>query len=96
MVYREDSKGFHKKDIRTQIPITPTRALTIYKSQGQTLERVLVRVKSLKDGNPQNYKHKFGLLYTAFSRVKEICNLRITHYPKDLLSRTTISYTCEL
>jgi hypothetical protein len=27
-------------DIREQIPITPTRALTYYKAQGQTLKRV--------------------------------------------------------
>ena len=93
MAFWEDSKKVHNKDVRVQIPITPTRALTIYKAQGQTLDHVFVRIKSLKEGKSKNYRHKFGLLYTAFTRVKEFLHLRISQYPDDLLLRTKITPT---
>ncbi len=73
--------------MRTQIPLTPMRAITVYKAQGQTLKRVLIRIKTKDQARQQPYRHKFGLLYTAFSRVKSLKDMRITHFPKDLLSQ---------
>ena len=66
---------------------TPTRALTFYKAQGLTLAKVLVRIKSIRNGKEYEYRHKFGLLYTAFSRVRDMNDLRITHHTRDLWPR---------
>ena len=76
--------------MRTQISITPTRALTYYKAQGLTLERVLVRIQSERDGRKHKYRHKFGLLYTAFSRVKDFEHLRITEHTRELRPRDSV------
>ena len=72
--------------VRTQIPITPTRALTFYKAQGLTLDRVLVRINSIRNGRPVKYKHTFGLLYTGFSRVRDFNHLRMTYTTRSLRS----------
>ncbi len=82
--YYDDGKDKDFEAVRTQIPITPTRALTYYNAQGLTLERVLARIDSITGGQHHKYRHKFGLLYTAFSRVKEFDHLRITHHSREL------------
>ena len=78
-----DAKTPDYDSVRTQIPITPTRALTFYKAQGLTLDRVFVRIKSRKKNK---YKHKFGLLYTGFSRVRDFNHLRMTYTTRSLRS----------
>ena len=83
----DDGKAGRQPDyesIRTQIPITPTRALTFYKAQGLTLERVFVRINSIRNGKPYKYRHKFGLLYTGFSRVRDFLHLRMTYHSRSL------------
>ena len=49
-VYFDDGNIVDYDSVRTQIPITPTRALTFYKAQGLTLDRVLVRINSFRKG----------------------------------------------
>ena len=83
----DDGKAGRTPDydsVRTQIPITPTRALTFYKAQGLTLERVFVRINSIRNGKPYKYRHKFGLLYTGFSRVRDFLHLRMTYHSRSL------------
>ena len=45
-----------------------------------------MRIVTIKNGLPKAYKHKFGIIYTGFSRIEMKDNLRITpvNYPHEL------------
>ena len=64
-----DSRVEHN---RTMLPITPSYAITIHKSQGQTLNKVILNL----------WRSEFasGLTYTAISRATKLEN--IAFYPE--------------
>lgn len=64
-----DKTKFHTKFKRTQFPVRLAFAMTINKSQGQSLEHVGVNL------DPQVFAH--GQLYVAFSRVTNLHGLHI-------------------
>ena len=56
-----DSSGEHN---RTMLPISPSYAITINKSQGQTLDKIIL--------NLGEHEFSSGLTYTALSRAKKL------------------------
>ena len=59
-----DSKVEHN---RTMLPITPSYAITIHKSQGQTLDKIIL--------NLGKQEFSSGLTYTAISRATKLENI---------------------
>ena len=53
---------------RTQFPVRLGYAVTVYKSQGMTLDKIVIRLPSKKD-------FALGLSYVAISRVKKLSGL---------------------
>ena len=49
---------------RTMLPLVAAYAMTIHKSQGQTLKKIII--------NPGNAEFSTGMLYTAVSRVRSL------------------------
>ena len=68
-----------KTGSRTQIPIVVAKALTTWKAQGMSLDKIYVHVSSRRNKN--------GLLYTAISRVTNPEGLLISAFEEDLLYR---------
>ena len=74
----------HKEQIRdgektiSQLPIRPAYAMTIHKSEGLTLDKVILNPKCFAPGQ----------LYTALSRVRRIENLVLTQKirPQDVIA----------
>ena len=74
----------HKEQIRdgektiSQLPIRPAYAMTIHKSEGLTLDKVILNPKCFAPGQ----------LYTALSRVRQIENLILTQKirPQDVIA----------
>ena len=62
-----------KKCMRTMIPLDPAYALTIHKSQGMSIDRIMVNLSD-REFSP-------GLSYVALSRCRKISNLAIRPYP---------------
>jgi hypothetical protein len=58
---------------RRQYPLELAYAMTIHKSQGQTLAKVC--------GNPGPSEFDAGLMYTLFSRVKDIMDIYLDPFP---------------
>ena len=70
-----DSKTEHH---RIMIPLIPSYAITIHKSQGQTLDKIII--------NLGHREFASGLTYTALSRAKKLQNIRFdtsfdNHFP---------------
>ena len=65
-----DYKVHHE---RTMIPLIPSYAITIHKSQGQTLDKIIL--------NLGNMEYASGLTYTALSRAKELENIAFEPFP---------------
>ena len=63
----------HKTQSRTMLPLQPGYALSIHKSQGQTLEDILIDLGS-SEFSP-------GLTYTALTRVRSLSNLALRKMP---------------
>ena len=63
----------HKTQSRTMLPLQPGYALSIHKSQGQTLENILIDLGS-SEFSP-------GLTYTALTRVRSLSNLALRKMP---------------
>ena len=62
----------HSCSFRRQIPITPQRALTYWKSQGLSLEQLMIRINRITNGREKPYQHSFGALFTAISHYSNI------------------------
>ena len=62
-----------------QIPLVPAYAMTIHKSQGQTLDSIQVEL--------DNGCFASGQLYTALSRCRSLSNLYLSRpvYPEDVI-----------
>ena len=58
---------------RTMIPLIPSYAITIHKSQGQTMDKIIL--------NLGNREFATGLTYTALSRAKELENIAFEPFP---------------
>jgi hypothetical protein len=58
------------------IPLIRASAMTVHKSQGATLESIIFEHRSMY--NSDTYEYVPHMLYTAFSRVKKIADIRIT------------------
>lgn len=71
-----DCKSEHN---RTMLPLTPSYAITIHKSQGQTLNKIIINLGE-KEFAP-------GLTYTAISRATKLENIAFQPFPT--LSRIT-------
>jgi ATP-dependent DNA helicase PIF1 len=56
-----------------QIPLLPSYALTIHKSQGMTLDTAIIDCKNI---------FACGQLYVALSRVRDINNLKVINFDK--------------
>ena len=59
---------------RTMIPLIPSYAITIHKSQGQTMDKIIL--------NLGNREFATGLTYTALSRAKELKNIAFEPFPE--------------
>ena len=59
---------------RTMIPLQPAYALTIHKSQGRSIDKIIANL------GPREFS--MGLSYTALSRCKKISNLALSPYPE--------------
>ena len=55
------------------IPLIPSYAITIHKSQGQTMDKIIL--------NLGNKEFATGLTYTALSRAKELENIAFEPFP---------------
>ena len=55
------------------IPLIPSYAITIHKSQGQTLDKIILNIGEKK--------YASGLTYTALSRAKKIENIAFDPFP---------------
>ena len=64
---------------RTQYPIRIAYALTIHKSQGQTLEKVVIDLGKSEQS--------LGLTFVALSRVKKFKDFIIKSFPLDRISK---------
>ena len=58
---------------RTMLPLIPSYAITIHKSQGQTLDKIILNIGEKK--------YASGLTYTALSRAKKIENIAFDPLP---------------
>ena len=58
---------------RTMIPLTPSYAISIHKSQGQTMDKIILNLGE-SDFAP-------GLTYTALSRAKKLENIAFDPFP---------------
>ena len=56
------------------IPLQPSYALTIHKSQGMSLDKIMV--------NLGNREYSLGLTYVALSRGKKISNVALDPFPE--------------
>ena len=63
-------QGSHR---RTQLPLIPGFGFTIHKSQGMTLDKVIINL------GPREFSH--GLTYTAVSRVRSLNSLAFSPFP---------------
>jgi len=68
----DSSKGMGFTMTRHQFPVKPAFAITIHKSQGQTLSYVGIDLRN------EVFTH--GQLYVAFSRVKRKSHLKVIMY----------------
>ena len=59
--------------MRIMLPLVPAYAISIHKSQGMTLEKVIVNLGSKE--------YAIGLTYTAISRCKTFENLAFLPFP---------------
>ena len=70
-------RQWHKKNklcIRVMIPLQPAYAMTIHKSQGMSLDRIIANLGDREFSN--------GLTYTALSRCRKISNLALSPFPE--------------
>ena len=58
---------------RTMLPLIPSYAITIHKSQGQTLDKIIV--------NLGDREFASGLTYTALSRTTKLQNIKFDPFP---------------
>jgi hypothetical protein len=72
-----------KTGSRTQIPIVVAKALTTWKAQGMSLDKIYVHVNKTRN--------KKGLFYTAVSRVTRPEGLLISSFDGELLDRIAAS-----
>ena len=68
-----------KSETRSQYPIRLAYALTIHKSQGQTLDKVVVDLGK--------NERSLGLAFVALSRVKNYTDFIIQPFPLDRLTK---------
>ena len=59
---------------RTMLPLIPSYAISIHKSQGQTLSKIILNI------GKQEYAP--GLTYTALSRAKKLENIAFDPFPQ--------------
>ena len=69
----------NRRKTRTQIPIVVSRALTTYKAQGMSLEKVYAYLK--------DHWLTYGLDYTAISRVTDPNGLILHDFSPNLLDK---------
>ena len=55
------------------LPLIPSYAITIHKSQGQTLNKIIVDLRTREFAS--------GLTYTALSRTTKLQNIRFEPFP---------------
>ena len=70
---------------RIMLPLIPSYAITIHKSQGQTLDKIIV--------NLGDKEFASGLTYTALSRATKLQNIKFDPFPN--LSRIKSIFTKE-
>ena len=71
------SGGADYDSVRTQIPITATRALTFYKAQGLTLDRVFIRINSVRKGKIYKYNRYFKKLIVRVLIIQELIKFQL-------------------
>lgn len=68
-----------------QIPVIPAYGLTIHKSQGMTLDSIVIDCKNI---------FTYGQLYVGMSRVRDAKNMTLIHFDKSkvITSKTVKNY----
>ena len=78
--------GQRARSARHQIPIAMTRALTHYKAQGMSLEKIYIKLYNTSSRGTARLHNKQGILYTSLSRcMKPAINLLIEYFKPDVL-----------